>query len=152
KGLEGEAFAEYKKAVTSRRKLPDAKDNNGVAWLLANYKNPKFRDPKLAVEAAKRAVKLAPQVGTYWNTLGVAHFRAGDWNAALLEFEKSMILRNGGDAFDWFFLAMTLWQLGHQSAARQWYDRGVRWLQKNAPKNDELERFREEAAALLKVD
>jgi hypothetical protein len=33
---------------------------------------------------------------------------------AIQELEKSMELRNGGDSFDWFFLAMANWQLGER--------------------------------------
>src|SRR5258708_24566986 len=31
-----------------------------------------------AVELAKKAVDLAPRAGDFWNTLGVAHYRAAD--------------------------------------------------------------------------
>ena len=33
--------------------------------------------------------------------------------------------------------------------ARTWYDKAVEWMEKNQPKNDELRRFRAEAAKLL---
>ena len=78
-----------------------------------------------AVELAKKAVELAPKQGTFWNTLGVAHYRAGDWKAAVAALEKSEELRNGGDSFDWFFLAMAHWQLGEKDEARKWYDQAV---------------------------
>ena len=60
-----------------------------------------------------------------------------------------MELRNGGDSFDWFFLAMAHWRLGEKDKAREWYDRAVRWMDKNPSKNEELRRFRAEAAELL---
>ena len=111
-----------------------------------------LRDPDRAVELAKKAVELEPKEGTYWNTLGVAHYRAGDWKAAIEALTKSMELRNGGDSFDWFFLAMAHWQLGDKPQARSWYDKAVAWMEKNQPKNEELIRFRAEAAALLGVN
>jgi WD40 repeat protein len=80
--------------------------HNNLAWLLATCPELQFRDPKQAVELAKRAVELAPTVGQYWNTLGVAHYRAGDEKSAIEALEKAMSLRKGGDSFDWFFLAM----------------------------------------------
>jgi hypothetical protein len=50
-----------------------------------------------------------------------------------------------------FFLAMAHWQLGHKTEARQWYDRAVQWMEKNKPKDDELRRFRAEAAKLFQA-
>ena len=82
----------------------------------------------------------------------MAHYRAGEWKAAIVALEKSMALRKGGDSFDWFFLAMAHWQLGEKEEARKWYDRAVVWMDKNRPKDEELRRFREEAAKLLKVE
>jgi tetratricopeptide (TPR) repeat protein len=101
---------------------------------------------------AKRAVELTPTEGNYWNTLGAAHYRAGDWKAAAQTLKKSMELRKGGGCVDWFFLAMAHWQLGEKEQARQWYDKAVQWMDKNDPKNDELRRFRSEAAELLGVE
>ena len=63
-----------------------------------------------------------------------------------------MELRKGGDAFDWFFLAMAHWQLGDKAAARKWYDQAVRWMETNKPQNEELLRFRAEAQELLKIE
>jgi uncharacterized protein HemY len=40
-------------------------------------------------------------------------YREGDWNAAAAALEKSMQLRQGGDSFDWFVLAMAHGQMGH---------------------------------------
>jgi hypothetical protein len=44
---------------------------------------------------------------------------------------------------------MACWQLGERDEARIWYERAVQWMEKHAPKNDELLRFRAEAAELL---
>jgi tetratricopeptide (TPR) repeat protein len=125
---------------------------NNLAWLLASSPNLKFRDPKRAAKLAKIAVELAPKEGTYWNTLGVANYRAGDWNAAITALEKSMELRKGGDSFDWFFLAMVHWQLGEKDKARTWFNQAAEWMDKNQPKNDELRRFRAEATELMRID
>src|SRR5207247_1141032 len=98
---------------------------------------------------AKQAVEREPKEGTYWNTLGAAHYRAGDWQAAIAALDKSMELRQGGDSFDWFFLAMAHWRLGGKEKARKWYDQAVAWMDKNKPHHGELRRFRAEAAELL---
>lgn len=62
-----------------------------------------------------------------------------------------MELGNGGDAYDWVFLAMALHRAGQPSEARGWYDKAVASLGQK-PEDEELRRFREEAAALLGVD
>src|SRR5262249_39578799 len=76
-----------------------------LAWFLATAPNPKVRDGNRAVGLAKKAVELAPKDGICWNTLGVAHYRAGQWQDAVTALERSIKLRNGGDSLDWFFLA-----------------------------------------------
>jgi hypothetical protein len=73
----------------------------------------------------------------------------GNWKEAVAALEKLMKLRNGGDSFDWFFLAMARWQLGEKEKARTWFDKAVQWMDKNQPRNEELGRFRKEAAQLL---
>jgi tetratricopeptide (TPR) repeat protein len=137
----------------ARQALKQDPDNpevqNELAWLLATSAAPKLRDPRQAVELAQKAVARAPQNGAFWNTLGVARYRAGDWPAAVAALEKSMQLQKGGDAADWFFLAMAHWRSGDKGKARRWYDRAVAWAEKNRPKDEELGRIRAEAAALL---
>ena len=124
---------------------------NELAWKLATHTDPRVQNrfAVRAVELAKEAAALEPNNWAIANTLGVAHYRAGDWKAAIAALEKSMELRKGGDSFDWFFLAMAHWQLGEKDKAREWYDRAVQWMDKNQPKNEELRRFRAEAAELL---
>jgi tetratricopeptide (TPR) repeat protein len=133
---------------------PDARTQllNNQAWVLATHAEPKSRAPGRAVKLAQEAVELAPKEGTIWNTLGVAHYRSGDWKAASAALTKSMELRNGGDSFDWFFLAMAHWQLDQKKEARKWYDQAVAWMDKNQPQNEELRRFRAEAAELLGIE
>jgi site-specific recombinase XerD len=87
--------------------------------------------------------------GNVHNTLGVALHRARDYKQAIFELEKSMELGKGGSSFDFFFLAMAHWRLGNKDKARRWHDSAVQWMDKNQPKNDELIRFRTEAAELL---
>jgi tetratricopeptide (TPR) repeat protein len=129
----------------------DASPHNSLSWLLATFADPKLRDPDLAGQMGKKAVELAPKNGNCWNSLGVAHYRAGSWDDAIAALEKSMQLRKEGDANDWFFLAMARWQLGDKEKARKWYDQAVQWTQKNQPQDEELRRFRAEAAELLGI-
>jgi tetratricopeptide (TPR) repeat protein len=122
--------------------------NNSLAWFLATSSEPRFRNPALALELAKKAVTVRPRIGEYRNTLGVAHYRNGDYRAAIAELEESMKMRSGGDSFDWFFLAMAHWRLGDHDKARKWFDQAVQWMANRKP-NDELRRFRTEAETLL---
>jgi hypothetical protein len=104
------------------------------------------------VELARKAVGLVPANGMFWNTLGVALYRVGNRTQAIAALTRSMELRKGGDSFDWFFLAMAHWRNDEPDAARSWYDRAVRWMEKNQPRNEELRRFRAEAAGLLGLE
>jgi tetratricopeptide (TPR) repeat protein len=107
---------------------------------------------KEAVVTAREAVKLAPQSSLAWQVLGWAHYRSGDWKASIEALEKSCALQDnpkGGDAGKWFFLAMAHCHLGEKDRARELYDRAVEWMDKNQPRNEELRRFRTEAAQLL---
>jgi tetratricopeptide (TPR) repeat protein len=79
----------------------------------------------------------------------VAHYRAANWKEALVALEKSLELRQGGNSSDWFFLAMAHWQRGDREQARRWYAPAVLWMEQHRPKDEELRRFRAEAAGLL---
>ena len=47
---------------------------------------------------------------------------------------------------------MAEWQLGNKDEARKWYDQALQWMEKNQPQNEELRRFRAEAAEILKIE
>jgi len=130
----------------------DAVLHNTLAWLLATCPDPKFRNLHQAVLLAKRAVHLASQEGGFWNTLGVASYRAGDWQAAVDGLNKSMELSKGGDSSNWFFLAMANWRLDKKEQAQKTFLQAVAWMEKNKPQDKDLLRFREEAATLLKTE
>jgi serine/threonine protein kinase/tetratricopeptide (TPR) repeat protein len=129
---------------------------NGLALLLAACPDPQLRESGRAVELAKRAAGLTPQDHHVWNTLGTAHYRAGEWQAAITALEQSMALYAGNPeseqpaSFGSFLLAMAYWQRGDKEKARQEYDRAVRWMEKHEPKDEELLRFRAEATGLLR--
>jgi serine/threonine protein kinase len=124
--------------------------HNDLAWLLATCPDAKVRDPKRAVGLARKAVELDPRAG-YWNTLGVAEYRAGNDTEALAALQKAMALTKGGNGFDWFIVAMAHARLDNKDAARAWYAKAVAWMEKEQPGNEELRRFRAEAAAVLGV-
>ena len=76
----------------------------------------------------------------------------GDWKAALTALKKATDLRFGGTINDWFFLAMTHWQLGEKDEARKWYDQAVKRMERNAPRDEELLRLRAEAEQVLGIE
>jgi len=119
-----------------------------LARLLVMDPNPQAGEAHRAVELAQQAVAGARENGNYWRTLSGAHYRAGDWNAAVVAVEKSMEFRPSSRS-NWLFLAMAHWQQGDKEQARHWYDEAVGWMEKNRPDDDELHCLRAEAAALL---
>jgi serine/threonine protein kinase/tetratricopeptide (TPR) repeat protein len=161
RGRPAEAEAAYRQARADYEVASDLEPNrprtlNNLAWLLATCPDERLRAPPRAVELATRATELAPQYGYLWNTRGVAHYQAGDWDAARAALEKSMALytnRPEGttqESFNTFFLAMTSARLGDGVAARRWYDRAVRWMERYQPDDLELRRIRAEADGLVK--
>jgi tetratricopeptide (TPR) repeat protein len=124
-----------------------------LAELLANCEELHLRDPAQAVELMTKATKTTnmPHKGHCLEMLGVARYRAGDWQGSLDALKQSMQLLKGGDSAVWFFAAMAHCRLGDKEQSRKWYDRAVRWMEKHRPKDKELRRFRAEAAALLGV-
>jgi serine/threonine-protein kinase len=127
----------------------DARLQNNLAWNIVLTCRLRVDAARLAVRMAKQAVEKEPQNAAWWNTLGAAQYRAGDWKAAAAAHHRSMELRAGGDSYDWFFLAMAHWRMGDKQLSRDWYERAVQWMDKNKPFDLELRQFRAEAADLL---
>ena len=149
KNDEAGAFREYQASL--RIDPNNAYDHNWVAWELATNPNLKICDPGQTINLAKRAVELDPKEEFYLTTLGAAYYRAGDWKEAVAALEKSSELPNGGDSFNWFFLAMSHEKLGDKETARRWYDRATHWKEKNQASKEKLLRLRAEAARELGV-
>jgi tetratricopeptide (TPR) repeat protein len=121
----------------------------GAAWWRATSSDASVRDAPRAVALARTVVELAPEYGNAWNTLGVALYRAEEWQAALSALQRSMQLRSGGDAYDWYFMAMLDARAGRGDQARAWFDRAVAWTQEHLPDAEDLARFRSEAEEAL---
>ena len=120
--------------------------------MLTTCREVKLRDCAGGLEAARRAVELERSRWA-WQALGWAHYRTGDWKASIEALEKSCAMDDpkGGDAAQWFFLAMAHWRLGEKDTGREWYDRAVQWMDKNQRKEELLRRFRAEASELLEL-
>jgi superkiller protein 3 len=147
KGLFPKALDCWKKTVEMDAKY--LRGHTALAWHLATNPDRTLRNPQEAVVHAQAAVDLAPEDPNHWSNLGVALWQAGDFKAAIEKLEKADQMTNGGDHHHRFFLAMAYWQMGEKDKARQTYDAGVRWMDKNQPDNEELRRFRAEAEDLM---
>ncbi len=126
---------------------PDAQDL--LAQFLATCPDPQFRDARRAVHVAQKLVERVPESGVYWRTLGVAHYGAGDYQAAVRAHEKGIELR-GRPLDGGFSLVMAEWQLGHKEQARKRYDRLIAEWEKS-PHFVVIYRFRAEAEKLLEI-
>ena len=85
-----------------------------------------WRQPVLTGEVTAlgvtRVLELNPQYGRGWWVLGLAHYRAGNWQDAVDAFTTSMQRKNLQYKQTWFVLAMAYWRLGDTEQARKWYD------------------------------
>jgi tetratricopeptide (TPR) repeat protein len=158
KGLHEEAIAAFEHAI----KLAPADATAGyseLAMIFSNCPDARLRNPRRAAELADKAVELEPQVSNHWTALGIARYRESQWQEARSAFDKSLQLGTDGrqgavrwaDAIDWFFLAMSNWQLGQKDQAHQCYDRAVESMEKQPTHDEQLYRIRAEAEELLKI-
>jgi serine/threonine protein kinase/Tfp pilus assembly protein PilF len=128
---------------------PYARSFNNYAWFLATCPHAEFRDPAKSIELAQAAVSIAPEQWEYWNTLGVARYRAHQWTEALAALDRSCKLDGGGNAFDFFFMAMANHQLGQKVQAQAQYEKAMRESESGAALIEPIHHLRQEAEALL---
>jgi serine/threonine-protein kinase len=153
-GMTLNRLARHEEAIVEHREVlrlqPDrAQAHNDLAWALALSSPRRPRDIEEALKHARRATELEPKHGSLYNTLGAAEFRAGNWEKAVATFRMSMERQKGGDAYDWFFLAMAQWHLRKKDEAQSWFEKAVAWTLANAPGDIQLLDFWAEAAELL---
>jgi len=156
-----EAEQAARRAVAILEKLSDHPSLGALSWFLATGPFPQLRDPQTAIRLAKQALEQRPQNAYFLGALGVAHYRAGEWKAAIEALEKSTQLDpggdpsswlSGGDPCRWLFLAMAHWQNGGKQKGRSLYGEAVQRTEKSRSQDEEeVRRFRAEAAALLGV-
>jgi WD40 repeat protein/tetratricopeptide (TPR) repeat protein len=146
-GRHAEAAADRDRAVEL---APDnAATLNEVAWSLAAGPEP-LRDPKRAVDLARRAADKSPKHAHIRHTLGVALYRDGRYRDAMAELDSSLELGKGSvDAYCLYFLAMCHHRLGNAARAKECLERANRWVEERKQltrgERDELRRFRAEA-------
>jgi hypothetical protein len=120
-----------------------------LAWTLASWPDAVLLHPLRAVSLARHAVSAAPREPAFWDTLGVACYRAGDCESCVLVLAHFRSLKGDNDTRQRFYLAMSYQRLGEPRRARDQYWRAVVWLMTHEPDNAPLQRLRTEAAGLL---
>jgi serine/threonine protein kinase/Flp pilus assembly protein TadD len=146
-GHHRDALAEYQKALELKRNKSETLNN--LALLLAEGLDAPSREPARAVDLANRAVELQRNNWEIRRTLGVVHYRAGNWKAAITALEEAQQLRGQGDEIVALFLAMTHWQRGNRDLAREFYDQARELAKGIDAVHADLRRYRSEAAETL---
>ena len=124
---------------------------NKCAWKLCEGRDVSLADAKWAVELATRALKIEPDANIC-NTLGLAYYRTGDWDASVAALQRGLQLSKGGTCYDWLVLAMANSRLGKQVEAQKWLQKADAWLSSQRSVEDSLARFRSEASLLFDSD
>jgi tetratricopeptide (TPR) repeat protein len=130
--------------------------------ILSNCPDARLRNAHRAAELANKVVEMEPNISNHWTALGIARYRQGQWQEAQAAFDWSLQLgtnRMGAtlrwaNATDWFFLAMSNWQLGQPDQAHQCYERALQEFAKERTWQtdfQQLPRIRAEAEQLLKI-
>ncbi|HEV3417931.1 MAG TPA: hypothetical protein VG056_13985, partial [Pirellulales bacterium] len=101
------------------------------------------------VAVAQKAAEWAPKDRACLNTLGIAQYRAGNWQAAAKTLEEAARLPSGGDDAGLIVRAMADWKLGKQSDARKTYEKAIAGIQANKPADADLKRLIIEAEELF---
>jgi serine/threonine protein kinase len=131
----------------------DPADGPGLlARFLASAPDPRFRDLPRAVAIATRTAERNPDARGSWSALGMAHYRAGEYRAAIAACERLLQRPDSFAGEAELFLAMARWQLGERDAAREHYARGAAWSDRHVLPIAQVVRLRREAAALLGID
>jgi serine/threonine protein kinase len=151
-GRRMEAGEQYRRArgFAEKATTDDSRFQATLARFLASCPA-EFRDVQRALELAKKVVQKEPQAGGYWSTLGLAHYGAGEYRAAVRAIEKGRQLDQAIDSESTFFLAMARSQLGEKGQARKLFTQAVRQMEKDKPSSLKTRRIRAEAAKVLGV-
>ncbi|MGO9917434.1 MAG: protein kinase domain-containing protein [Isosphaeraceae bacterium] len=146
-GKLADGIAEWREAIRLQPDDPEA--HNNLAFALAVPANRPRSDYDEALAHARRAAQLQPN-GSFFGTLALAEYRAGQWALSLAAGERSLAMTKHGDANVWFAMALASWRKGDQGQARAFFDKAADWA-KNHPRmtDDDQRQLWSEAAQLL---
>jgi WD40 repeat protein/serine/threonine protein kinase len=144
-----------KEALTLAEAFPEnANAPNNASWAVVSQPGADPAAYQRALRQAETACRLAPDNANYLNTLGVAHYRVGDYQKALDTLGRSDKLQKESIKEsipeDLAFLAMAQHQLGQKEQAQATLARLREVLKRpQRAKNAEAQGFLREAAALI---
>ena len=121
---------------------------NAGIWRQITDPDPAKRRPDMALGAAEPTFSAQRDNPIILKTLGVARYRTGDLAGSIRDLERSIKL-GGYTADAAFFLAAAHAQAGRVDQAHKLFLEADEWMRLNQPDDNELKRFREEAAAVL---
>ncbi len=138
-----EAFAR-----TARMLALDADRLEHESWRLVERSEQASVDYDLGLRAAERACELEPDNVSFQQTLGVAQYRAGLYEAALATLEPVAKRRN--EVHDYAVLAMCYYKLGHRAEAlKALHDAKARLAGFKTADDSSVRRFVDEADSLI---
>jgi WD40 repeat protein/serine/threonine protein kinase/tetratricopeptide (TPR) repeat protein len=128
----------------------DATAFNNLAWMYVTGPT-NCRSPQKALPLALKAVELGKTNSNELNTLGVVYYRLGQVTNAVTAFETGIKAnKEGGTAYDFFFLAMSYQRLGKTVMAEATFAKAIKWLNEHPDQQDqEMNGFRTEAEEVL---
>jgi Flp pilus assembly protein TadD len=125
-----------------------ANQANATLWRQITDPDPAKRSPEVALSASEPFLKVQPDNPRFLKTLGVARYRTGDFTGSIRDLMKCINL--GTDSADAaFFLAAANAQMGHLDDAAKLFREADEWTRTYRPDDNDLKRFRDEAAAVL---
>jgi len=124
---------------------------NNIAWILTTCPIKSLRDPPRAVALARRATDKAPNMPTYWDTLGAALYRTGEWKQAKEALRRALELSRDGIPQSMLFLSMTACRLGDRRTAWDRHNQVASWLVLCQRENCEVQRIAAEERDVLVV-
>jgi len=157
KGLIRLAAEHYEQSLQAFREFmrldPDNyRGPNNTAWTLLVSDNTNVPNVLEAVDLARKATDMAPRHAGCWNTLGMAHYYAGNWQDAIVALEKSRVY-DPEMVYSLFYLAMSHEKLGHKQDARRCLDQAKVWMdEKGSGRDGHPRRMRSEAEAVLGIE
>ncbi len=147
---QGKSDAAVEELRAADRLKPDHADIlKHLAWSLALPPDRPPREYDEAARCARKDATLAPEGNEVYFVLALAEYRCGRSAEAVAAAERSMAMRKGGDALDWFIMAMALAQKGDEVKAAPWFDKAVEWTKQKDVQNLNLRQFWAETAKLL---
>jgi tetratricopeptide (TPR) repeat protein len=96
--------------------------------------------PRRAVQWAEQALVSRPREGRYLHVLGMAHYRAGQFDLAIRRCHESLKAEPHwtGHVLNWLTLAMSHHALGQTASAQEWAAKAAQWRQRIPDGQDKI--------------